>query len=94
MLPACHECYVPKLGQGVKVAPFALDQPFEKIDVKTLARRLEINDDAPTVLDVRQASQVESEPELIPGSILIPPDDIERRVEELPIDRDVVVLCA
>ncbi len=94
MLPACHECYVPKLGQGVKVEPFALQQPVEKIDVKTLSRRLANQSDAPTVVDVRHGSQVESEPGLIPGSIQIPPDDIERRVNELPIDRDVVVLCA
>ena len=94
MLPACHECYVPKLGLGVKVSPFDLEQPVDRIEVKTLARRLGNKEDAPTVLDVRHPSQVAEDPMLIPGSLLIPADEVARRVEEIPVGRDVVVLCA
>ena len=94
MLPACHECYVPKLAQGTKVVPFSMEQPVDKIDVRTLARRLEKEAHPPTVLDVRQPSQVEADPRSIPGALLIPADDVEPRVDELPPGRDVVVLCA
>ncbi len=47
-----------------------------------------------TILDVRRASAWQSSGQRIPGSQHIPIDEIEERLDELPRDRPVVVLCS
>ena len=44
-------------------------------------------------LDVRKPQAWEKSSEQIVGSIRIPPDEIERRIGELPHDRSIVTYC-
>jgi hypothetical protein len=94
MLPACHACYVPALSITTPVAPFSPVQAAEaiKIDVAALERRIDRGDPL-TILDVRQAAHVEQDRRALPHAMYIPPDQIEARYTELPLDRDVIAYC-
>lgn len=47
--------------------------------------------DAPFMLDVREPEEMADG--VIAGSVNIPMDDVERRLHELPADREIVVIC-
>jgi rhodanese-related sulfurtransferase/DNA-binding MarR family transcriptional regulator len=64
-------------------------QELEAIDAPTLLRRMA--DEDLVVLDVRPASEFRSGH--IAGALSIPVDELERRVGELPRDRDVIAYC-
>ena len=93
LLPACRECYVPKLGGEARVAPFALEQPVARIGPAALKRRLDAGD-RPILLDVRQPAQVAQDGRSLPHAVHIPPDELMARYDELPAGREAVVLCA
>lgn len=103
LLPACHECYVPSLGRSGRIIPLSLTQsvprqkpqtePIKTITVQELKRRLDANEPV-TILDVRQRGHVDEDPRRIPGSIMIPPDQVDDRLAEIPKDHEVVALCA
>jgi hydroxyacylglutathione hydrolase len=63
---------------------------IELIDPEELARRVG-GDDAPVILDVRNAAEYAGEH--IPGSLHIPYGDLAGRLEELPRDRTVATIC-
>lgn len=63
--------------------------PFE-IEVEELDRRRKAGDDL-FLLDVREAW--EHDLCVIDGSALIPMHSVPGRVAELPVDRDIVVVC-
>jgi rhodanese-related sulfurtransferase len=46
------------------------------------------------VLDVVQPDGWADLDQVIAGALRIPPDDVERRIEELPVERDVITYCA
>lgn len=48
----------------------------------------------PVILDVRSGLAREAEPRVIPGALTIELEQIERVLEALPPDRDVVVYCS
>ena len=50
------------------------------------------SDEPPLILDVR--SEKEWLKERLPGSINIPLQELEKRMEELPTDREIVLVCA
>ena len=50
------------------------------------------SEEAPLVLDVRTAEEWQKS--RLPGSINIPLDELEDRLNELPHDRDIVIVCA
>jgi hypothetical protein len=93
LLPACHECYVPALGQGAQVTPFSLAQPGDRITKDELRQRLE-QGEVTSLVDVRNSVQIEREPETLPGAVRIAPDEVERRYAELPRDREAVIYCS
>jgi glyoxylase-like metal-dependent hydrolase (beta-lactamase superfamily II)/rhodanese-related sulfurtransferase len=68
-----------------------LVQRTERITAATLAEHLQM-DDPPVVLDVRTSG--ERRQKRIPGSLHIPLNHLEERLNELPADRTVVVHCA
>jgi rhodanese-related sulfurtransferase len=45
------------------------------------------------IVDARSADSWEKADTQIPGSIRVPPDDVEAHVEEVPRDRAVVTYC-
>jgi membrane protein DedA with SNARE-associated domain len=50
--------------------------------------------DPVVVIDLRHAMSVRELPVAIPGSVLMTPEEVERRHEEIARDRDVVLYCA
>lgn len=45
------------------------------------------------VLDVRQPLDLLAKPEIIPGAVRIPPDEIQRKPSLIPKDKETVVYC-
>ena len=66
-----------------------MSEPFE-IDTLTLKERLD-GDNPPVVLDVREPWEVDIAS--IDGAVTIPLGEITRRVDELPRDRPLAVMC-
>ncbi len=66
-------------------------QTYRDIDAAELAGRLGTSA-APVVLDVRDPDEVEEWS--IPGSINVPVRELDRRIGEVPRDREVVTVCA
>ncbi|HEV2472611.1 MAG TPA: hypothetical protein VGS41_08110 [Chthonomonadales bacterium] len=93
LVPACYECYVPALGMQTEKRPPLPDASVPRISVQDLKKKLDSGEPV-TVLDVRQPSHVEADPRSIPNSVTSPPDSIEARFRELPVDREVVAFCA
>ncbi len=48
---------------------------------------------APLIVDVRSQTAQSLEPRRIPGARHVPVQDMERHIEELPRDRDIVLYC-
>ncbi|HET6275695.1 MAG TPA: rhodanese-like domain-containing protein [Candidatus Cybelea sp.] len=69
------------MGNGVRI---------QAISAADLERRLR-SADAPFLLDVREPEEMIDGK--IAGSINIPMDEVGKRLHEIPMDRDVVVIC-
>jgi rhodanese-related sulfurtransferase len=63
----------------------------KSISAGELAQRLD-SGAAPFLLDVRQPEEL-ADDGAIAGSLNIPMDEVEERLGEIPIDRDIVVYC-
>jgi membrane protein DedA with SNARE-associated domain len=63
-----------------------------RIDAADLRRKIEAGEPI-TVLDLRHAIDVEADPHAIPGAVHIPAEELERRVGEIPRDREIVLYC-
>lgn len=61
------------------------------IDVAEAERRLREDPDKPILLDVREASEFEEV--RAPGAMLVPTSLFMTRVETLPVDRPLMVVC-
>src|SRR5208282_2261936 len=48
----------------------------------------------PLILDLRSSAALEQDPNLIQGAIHVSLEDIEKRVDGFPRDREIVVYCA
>jgi hypothetical protein len=100
MLPDCYECYVPNLATE-SVRPFELQQPRppaqkpvdERITPEEVLR-LQGQGAPLLLLDVRQPSNISSDPRTLPDAVVIPPAQIEQRFAELPRDKEIVAYCA
>lgn len=97
LLPSCLECYVPVLGPQGQVNPFSLTQPEQRpvvrISQQEVKGRLDRGEPT-TLLDVRRADQVNLDPRTLPDALWLPPEDVAKRVQELPTDRHTIVYCA
>jgi rhodanese-related sulfurtransferase len=60
-----------------------------EIDVNELAR---VREEGAVLIDVRQPDEFEAF--RVPGAVLIPLADVPERIEEIPDDRRVYVICA
>jgi len=45
------------------------------------------------IVDLRHSLDFEAEPEMIPGALLLAPEQLEARHNEIPRDRDVILYC-
>ena len=67
--------------------PQAMTLPAEV----SVARAFQLREEGAFVLDVR--TPAEWEESHVPGATLIPLDELESRLDEIPVDREVVVMC-
>jgi rhodanese-related sulfurtransferase len=83
--PSKNDIFLAELIENLK-------NPHDTIRVKSLNELLE-SDDGPMIVDIR-SPEMYSESH-IPGSINIPQDDLAKRADELPDDRDapIVTVC-
>ena len=92
--PSCPVCgenpTVHELIDYEAFCGFDTEASIPEIDVETFAQRLESQSDTPFILDVREP--FEREISSI-GGILIPLGELSSRTDELPRDRDIVVVC-
>jgi rhodanese-related sulfurtransferase len=51
------------------------------------------NHQAPVIIDVRQPEELSGPLAALPGASNIPLGELERRFQEIPKDRDVVLIC-
>lgn len=97
LLPSCLECYVPVLGPQGERNPFSLTQPEQRLVVRIspqeVKQRLDRGEPT-TLLDVRQAAQVDRDPHTLPNALWLPPEDVAKRMGELFPDRHTIVYCA
>jgi rhodanese-related sulfurtransferase len=63
------------------------------VDVHEVERRLREDDRSPLVVDVREPNE-HVEARIEPGAVLMPMSTFTLRMEELPRDRPLMILCA
>jgi rhodanese-related sulfurtransferase len=62
-----------------------------QLNARDLSQRLNDGDDNLVVLDVREPGEISTAS--LPGTLNIPMREIPARVDELPKDKDIVVMC-
>jgi membrane protein DedA with SNARE-associated domain/rhodanese-related sulfurtransferase len=62
----------------------------------TVAELRQLFDDgkAPLIFDLRSSAALDEDPTLIQGAIHLTMDDLEKRVDEFPRDRDIIIYCS
>ena len=65
-----------------------------RITPEELKRRLDSRDPTLAVVDTRSLLDVTAVPRAVPGALWIVAEDIDRRRDELPRDRDIVLYCS
>ncbi|HEV3202604.1 MAG TPA: VTT domain-containing protein [Bryobacteraceae bacterium] len=63
-----------------------------RITPEELWRRMEAGEEI-TILDLRHASEIESDGAKVPGALRFPPEELEAKHHEIPRDRDIVLYC-
>ena len=84
---------MPSLGGDAHVNPFGVVQPAARVSRGDVKGRLDAGEPL-TLLDVRHPAQVARDRRTLPHALLVPPDEVQDRYREIPVDREVVVLCA
>ena len=64
-----------------------------RVTVDELRQRQESGEDV-VILDLRSSAALQEDPSLIQGAIHLTLEDIEKRHQEIPRDRDVIVYCS
>ena len=64
-----------------------------RITVDELHQKQEAGEN-PIVLDLRSPSELERNPTLIRGALHVTMDEVERRQDEIPRDRDIILYCS
>ena len=63
-----------------------------RISPEELKQRLDGREDI-VVVDLRHSLDFEADPHWIPGALHMTPDELEKRHDEIPRDRDVILYC-
>ena len=74
-----RRCYIRKLAMA-------------RITPEELWRRMEAGEEI-TILDLRHASEIDSDGSKVPGALRFPPEELETKHHEIPRDRDIVLYC-
>ena len=64
-----------------------------RITVDELHQKLEAGEN-PLILDLRPHAELEQDPSLIRGALHMTMDEVERRQQEIPRDRDIILYCS
>ena len=80
-----------RLTEVEQITRTYFDDPdsLEAVDAGELLQR--VRDGAVTLLDVRPADEYDAGH--LPGALSIPPDEVERRLSDIPSDRPVIAYC-
>ena len=65
-----------------------------RITPEELKRRMDERDESLVIIDTRCSIDVEATPYMIPGARWIVAEEIDRRRDEIPTDREIVVYCS
>ncbi|MGH2607466.1 MAG: VTT domain-containing protein [Tepidiformaceae bacterium] len=63
-----------------------------RITPAELKQKLDVGEPV-MVMDLRHSLDFEADPAMIPGAMHLTPDEVERRAQEIPRDREVVLYC-
>lgn len=65
---------------------------IDRMSPEELHQKIGAGEDV-VIVDLRHSLDFEAEPATLPGALHIPPDELERRHEEIPRDRDIILYC-
>lgn len=71
---------------------FVRSLQMARITPEELKGRLDRRE-APLVLDVRTSNEFKLDPDTVPGALQFPLDQLERWSKEIPLDREIILLC-
>jgi hypothetical protein len=71
---------------------FLRDLRISRISVEDLKRKIDEGEEL-TIVDLRHSLDFEADPETIPGAYRMDSDDLTKKAETLPLDRDVILYC-
>jgi len=72
---------------------FIRSHRMARITPDELKQRIEAGDQTVAIIDTRSALDIGLEPYAIRGALRIPAEEIDRRHQEVPRDREVVLYC-
>jgi len=71
---------------------FLLSLRVDRVTPEELHDRIQAGDPV-QVVDVRHRVEVDSDPRTIPGALVLPAEELEARISELDLERELVVYC-
>jgi membrane protein DedA with SNARE-associated domain len=79
-------------GKYIRRQRFIRHLRIARITPAELKEKLDAGD-ALTIVDLRHPLDFGADPMMVPGAVHLSPEELERRSEEIPHDRDVVLYC-
>lgn len=67
-------------------------QRISRITPAELKRKIDTGE-ALMIVDLRHSLDFEADPVMIPGAVHMSPEELERRAQEIPRDREVILYC-
>ena len=64
----------------------------ERIDVSELERKLGAGEN-PVVVDLRGPLERKADPRTIPGALQLPAEELDERIGEIPVGREIILFC-
>ena len=63
-----------------------------RISPEELKARIDAGE-AVTIVDLRHSMDFEADPNTIPGALFLPSEEFDRRHQEIPADRELILFC-
>jgi hypothetical protein len=80
------------VGKYIRRQRFIRHLRIARITPVELKRKLD-SGEALMIVDLRHSLDFGADPMMVPGAVHLSPDELERRSQEIPRDRDVVLYC-